>query len=314
MKKLVWVLAVVAGCKTMGDAPPQVSEWLRFDRQATSILFDVTINGVPAKASLDTGAVGSVLDGAFAEKAGIGKAGHVMVIGAFGRKRLDTAKTFTIAFVGQNGPEGSVSVQDAVLSDQSLGCDVLLGLQFFRRLVLQIDYPNARFRFMTRSASTIEQHANTNVRLDLDSGRLLVEVEVNGRREWALFDTGASFGLYLSRRTAEEGGWLRHAKPVGEVQATSVTREAELEMMLLEKLKLGPYELADIPMAVQNRRDARKTPADTKLGSRLVLADEAEPALLGHDILRHFVVTLDLERALLHVYAGALDADEPSSP
>jgi predicted aspartyl protease len=155
---------------------------------------------------------------------------------------------------------------------------------------------------MTRSASTIAEQANVNARMDIDSGRLLVEVEVDGSKQWVMLDTGATTGLSLKRRTAEEGGWLVHAKPAGTAIAHGVTRSADIEVMILEALKVGPYELTDIPMTVQNRVDAHRERSRPKLGSHIVASGEAEPPVLGHDILHHFVVTLDLEKAQVHLY------------
>jgi predicted aspartyl protease len=298
--RIIAIVLALSACKTM--QPAAVSKWVPFDRNAQAILFDVTIDGVPAKAKLDTGASISLISQSLAEKAGIGKAGHSIIVGAFGSKRLDQAKSFTVAFVGENGPEGAVPVQEAAISDQPLGCDVLLGVQFLWHLVVQIDYPNARFRYMTRNASTIAEQANINARMDIDSGRLLVEVEVDGSRRWAMLDTGAATGLLLKRRTAEEGGWLVHAKPAGTAIGHGVTRSAEIDVMILETLKVGPYELSDIPMTIQNRLDAHRERSRPKLGSHIVPSDDAEPAVLGHDILHHFVLTLDLEKAQVHVY------------
>lgn len=299
----IGLLLLATGCKTLGELPPAVSEWIPFDRSQGHILFDVTINGRRAKAILDSGAEISAISRSFVESHKVGTAGSGVVIGAFGRKRLDMAKDFDVAMVGEHGPDGGVTVKNAFVVEKTIGeADLLLGLQFFRRLVLQIDYPSSKFRYMTRSASTLAEHANIEMRRSEGFTSPLVKVEVGGRSLWVMLDTGAAGSIYLPRRTAKEGGWLDHAKPAGKMEAQGVTKEVEVELMVLDRLKIGPYELEAIPLAVQNHVEAHKHRPEAKLGSRVVAAEEAPPALLGFDILRHFVVTIDYDAGLLHLY------------
>ncbi len=176
---------------------------------------------------------------------------------------------------------------------------VLLGAPLFSQFIVQIDYPNSRMRLLTRDAVDLGAVENIPFRQQLGSGQPIVEVTVNSdERIWLLLDTGNSGGLDVDRATAGRLGWLELAKQSR--KASDISRTAAVELFSVPELKFGPYTLENVMATVPVEGEtAYLESRGYRVGS--VIRDKKVVGLLGYDVFKHFLLTLDYRGGHLHV-------------
>jgi hypothetical protein len=133
-----------------------------------------------------------------------------------------------------------------------------------------------------------------------------VRVGFPGDKElWLLVDTGASGPVVVGRAIAERAGWLAAYRKGGAVESYDVFgKRAQLELLVLPSLRLGPFELGDVPVAVpvegERLLTGREEWGRVTTGTHVTRGARAN-GRLGYDVLRHFVVTIDLKRELMQI-------------
>jgi hypothetical protein len=85
-------------------------------------------------------------------------------------------------------------------------------------------------------------------------------------------------------------------------------------LLVLPSLRLGPFELGDVPVAVPAESErlfsGRETWARVETGTHVTHGARAN-GRIGYDALRHFVVTIDLERELMQIAQPKPPSAEP---
>ena len=129
----------------------------------------------------------------------------------------------------------------------------------------------------------------------------LVKARLNDEYSpWLIFDTGSTGGLFLKRGDAVRFGWLDELA-THEGRASGIGRTATTERFYLPTVTIGPFTLenvvASVPAAGEQTTVGRASSAD--LSTRLQKA--SADGILGYEILKHFVVTIDFSRNLLNL-------------
>lgn len=274
-----------------------VTNWVEFELYGGHILMEAEIDGRPATALIDSGAEGFGIHEDFLSeygqhfKRGMGD-DKVLVTGISGTQVKRPVYDVPITLFGSDFN------LDYVVPGAFGPYELLIGQEFFNFSIVQIDYPNQRMRLVTRDAMELKKFANVKVRRPDNRGAPLVRVDINGdTKQWLMMDTGSNGGLYLPRWMAEKNGWLEKF-PVEPGRSRGVHgRAVKTERFTMPKLTLGPYTLKDVPVTVPAAGEP-----DVFGGSRA-----GEPAfqmakgLIGYDVLKHFVFTMDLRKKLLHL-------------
>lgn len=274
-----------------------VTKWVPFDLYHGHILMDAEIDGRPATALIDSGAEGfGIHEDFLAEHGQHFKRGmnddKVLVTGISGTQTKQPVYDVPITLFG------SGFNLDYVVPGAFGPYQLLIGQEFFNFSIVQIDYPNQRMRLVTRDAMELKKFANLKVRRPDNRGAPLVRVDINGdTKQWLMMDTGSNGGLYLPRWMAEKNGWLdKYSTEPGRSRGVH-GRTVKTERFTMPRLTLGPYTLEDVPVTVPAEGEP-----DVFGGSRA-----GEPSfqmakgLIGYDVLKHFVFTMDLKKKLLHL-------------
>ena len=274
-----------------------VSEWIPFDNRSGHITIPITINGVDTRAMLDSGANGSGISRSFMSRhEGSFKAGRkIRVRGVNGIYEIRLVDGVKIDMFG------SRFTLNELMPSNIYSADLLIGLPFFNNFVLQIDYPSSRLRIFTHDALDLKPHANVKMKRARGSALPLVKARLNDEYSpWLIFDTGSSGGLFLKRGDADRFGWLEDFE-THEGMASGIGRTAATERFYMPTVTIGPFTLenviATVPAKGEKTTVGRATSADLSTRMQNASAD----GLIGYEILKHFVVTIDFKRNLLHL-------------
>ncbi|MEC7380504.1 MAG: aspartyl protease family protein [Pseudomonadota bacterium] len=195
------------------------------------------------------------------------------------------------------------------VADLNLGrpeLELILGAGFLRQFIVQFDYPNQRMRLLTRDMADMKKLSNVKSKPDQETGSVLAKVRLNDEHNtWLMVDTGATGSTLLDRGIATKRGWLNKF-PNEVVLGRGVISAGQLERFRLPSLKIGDFEIADtlvsVPAAGQKLELFRK---ETRTGSNLKRIQSKSKGILGYDVLKHFVVTIDYRIGKVHLEPGA---------
>lgn len=175
---------------------------------------------------------------------------------------------------------------------------MLLGAGFFNNFIVQLDYPHRKIRLVTRDSLDMGEVANVRADSQQGSGMPIAQVEINGVALWLLVDTGNSGTILIVRRAASKVGLL------DKVEGTSMSFGANSsgvnEFATSDVVKFGPYEIGDVKVSFP--AEGQKTNLESqyeRTGSRI--GGKRVVGLIGYDLLKDFVVTLDYRYGKLHI-------------
>lgn len=298
-------LGMVLGLFWSVSAAAWVSEWIPFQHDRGHITIPVTLNGESTTAILDTGASGNGISEAFLRRHE-GEYDHgryIVVRGVYGERRVRLADNIQVGMFGSNFK------MDQLMPMRIGSFDFLVGLPFFENYIVQIDYPNSRLRLIDHKSLKLRKVANVKMKRERGSSQPLVRVNLNDEyKPWVTFDTGNSSGLLLKRFDAERFDWL---EKYGTVDSRSIGVNAvvaKTERFNLPMLKIGPFTLENVMITVPGEGQKSNIGDDTLGGSNRVLNNFNSDGILGYDILKHFIVTVDFKRSLLHLEPPPLEA------
>lgn len=175
---------------------------------------------------------------------------------------------------------------------------MLLGAGFFNNFIVQLDYPHRKIRLVTRDSLDMGEVANVLADSQQGSGMPIAQVEINGVALWLLVDTGNSGTILIDRRAASKVGLL------DKVEGTSMSFGANSsgvnEFAMSDVVKFGPYEIGDVKVSFP--AEGQKTNLESqyeRTGSRI--GGKRVVGIIGYDLLKDFVVTLDYRYGKLHI-------------
>lgn len=167
--------------------------------------------------------------------------------------------------------------------DQGLGAGVILGQDVLETLVLDVEASAARLRLSAPGARPDPAGAEALlVRRQGTSLRTTVHIE--DRPVEALFDSGASATVSLSRRSAERAGML-DGRPLRRGASLVLGGAVSAQVARAERVRIGARTLEAVPVPIFGDVSAPGFP-DALLGmaafqGRTVRLDLARPALMS---------------------------------
>ncbi len=282
-----------------------LSEWIPFEIQRGHITIPVTLNGKDTTAIFDTGAFGNGIAKSFLiqNEGEISYGKKMRVSGVFGTETLRLVNDIEVGMFGTSFNMGE-------LLPTSLGTHgLLIGLPFFEKFVVQFDYPNQRMRLASRDVIDLRKFANVKMRRKGGATHPLVEIDFNGEFDtWITLDTGNSGGFVLKRLDAERFDWLERF-PVDKTLAKGVTGQVrELNTFRLPEVKIGPFTVENVRVSVPGPNEKTNIGRERRQQTGSRVKEASSSGLLGYDLLKHFVVTIDFKRSLLHLEPGRAES------
>ncbi|MDJ0759606.1 MAG: aspartyl protease family protein [Woeseiaceae bacterium] len=278
-----------------------VSDWIPFEQVRGHITIPVTLNGIRTTAILDSGSSGNGIAKAFLiqNEGSYGYGRAINMRGVYGVQRVRLVEGIDVGIFGARMTMGE-------LMPMSLGQHgFLVGLPFFENYIVQIDYPNNRLRIASRESMNLKKVANVKMKISKASSHPLVKVNLNDEyKTWLTLDTGNSGGIFLKRFDAERFDWLERFGYEDTLGKGVTGKVNEMDTFNLPTLELGPFELENVVVTVPDEGVETNIGRDRSNVWRRELNNTKSSGLLGYDVLRHFVVTMDFKRKLLHFEAA----------
>ena len=276
------------------------SEWVPLEISNGHLLMDVTINGKPAKAMLDTGATGN----------GISEAWLALNKGEYSRGRYIRLQGIKDDYETTEINGLKVGMFDTEIDLNSLwpmhveGADLIIGVPFFDLFVVQIDYPGKRMRIVDHDSLDLRKFSNVDMEWSTSTLAPMVQVDLNGEmKAWLDLDTGNNGGIVVKRQKADELGWLqRFSAEQGQLVGTS-GEAARTESFALPAMTIGPFEIENVTVTVPAEGEhlylTTRRSVERQTGTRIKRGKQSD-GLLGFDVLQHFIVSIDYRRELVN--------------
>ena len=289
----ITLLLLGLGCWLSASAG--VSAWVPFDSDGGHISIPVTLNGIQTRAILDSGStLNGVSERFLSEHEGDYSVSKEMIVsGVHGSRRVRPVDGIDISMFGT-----SFKI-DRLVPFRIYSADLVIGLAFFQNFILQIDYPNSRLRIITRDALDLKDAANVKMKKSGGISQPMVKVELNDEyKAWLMLDTGNTTGIYMPRKPAIRYGWLEKYG-TADVRIAGATKVSTSQSFNLPKMTIGPFTLENVIALVPAEGNETNVgrESSTRTGSRI--KKDHSDGILGYDVLKHFVVTIDYKRSLL---------------
>ncbi len=307
LRTLCATIALIAPLSLLASPIP----WTPIKVANGHLMVETTVSGITGWSIVDSGSKATAINEGFlhAHNLDFPKTGRVQIEGIFQRKLHPLYGGIEATIFGSN-----TKLRDVVGLDlSSTEIQLLIGSSLMRPLVLQFDYPNQQMRAVQRKSFDLSKLKNVQTKRDTSSSRPLVRVTVDDKVNlWLILDTGFDGGIMLDRETAQRYGWLTEST---ESLGVDVNSSGMTETFNLPSVQLGPYQIPNLSATVPARGENnlpmfRET---TTVGSNLARNRrdyDGLIGLIGHEALRHFVLTLDYARAHVHIAVPGSNQDQ----
>lgn len=295
MRYLILIIALLFS----GSVFAQATSWIPFDTANGHVRIKIEAGGVESYAIIDSGSQLNGINLSFLEKHELEYDSHkrLKVKGVHGVKTRPIYRDIPTTILGLEMDMELVGI-DIGGPDVS----VLLGAPLLNQFILQIDYPNSRLRFANRGTFNLAENGNLEIRVEDGAGKPpLVKVNLNNESErWFILDTGSTSGLYMPRIVATSHDWLNKYPPTAGL-SRGANNIAHIETFGLPVVGFGPFTLENVRVVVPtdgNPSDFGQ--AYKSIGTRI--RGEQVSGLLGYDVLKHFVLTIDYKKGYAHIH------------
>lgn len=263
----------------------------------THVFVEVRLNDeIDANFLLDTGAGASCLSFPLARKLGIEGEGELGTIGIGGSEASRMAQVSSIRVGDLLLERQNVVVIDLAGLEFGEGkkIDGILGYDFFRRLVVDIDYEKEVLRLADPATFTFGGEGD-RIALSLDFNVPIAQASLEDSLSGGLIvDTGNAHDLFLHKSFLEETGLGRH-RPSLDLASAGVGGTKEMRLIRLSGLRVGDTEVPG-PLAMLPKSD------DGAAGIEMAIGN------LGAGVLRRFRVIFNYEAGeLILIRPGGFD-------
>lgn len=161
---------------------------------------------------------------------------------------------------------------------------------------IQFNFPGGQFCVSDPAKSNLDELQNIDLEVAGYWQQPAVKVRLNDDRDiWLILSPEKPSGVFLDQEVASE---LSLEPPV-ETDENAVSYYATLD-----SLALGPYTLGNVSalLPMPDQKTLLKNEQGRVGGDRSVKAVESN-GFLGMDVLKHFVLTIDITNRNMHIYA-----------
>jgi predicted aspartyl protease len=227
--------------------------WIAFTpAPGGTILFDMSLNGQPVRALLDTGATRSIVSTALAQRLGLPLQASHIVSATGGPVSLAAAGGIRLQVGPVVATDMVINVADLAALVASLGAqfDVVLGMDVLGRRALDIDFAAHRFLL---AASGLDLPGATPFPLRFSTPNRIVhwiEAPLTNSAPMRLhIDTGSDG--YLELTPAAAARLDRQGVRSTTLASRGLAGLAIEELITLPRLTLGPLPLSDVPITIE---------------------------------------------------------------
>ncbi len=185
-----------------------------------------------------------------------------------------------------------------------MSSEIMLGKNFFHKVLVQLDYTRQRLRYLPRKAIKLKDYANVDIKQQDFAGEPLMSVELpDGKPLWLGF-VGSPFSeMYLDRDVAIRRGWLETLPVTQKDIDHGGGHSATFDHFVLPSIKMGPYTLENVAVIVPSEEQQRLINKESGRTVSTVWYGQTARGSIGLDLLKHFVLTVDYKKNLLHIEA-----------
>ena len=286
------IFLLLSSCKVFGAA----TQWVDFTLDNGHVFLPVTIDGIESRVMLDSGAQINSINRAFVRKHDLAfdKGRPVNVEGVYGVEKRKAYNNVDVEIFGTTFKLDSLV--ETNLGHHSNG--MLLGAGFFNSFVVQLDYPHRKIRLVTRGSVNMKEVANVPATTQQGTGMPIAQVEINGVPLWLRIDTGNAGTILINRRAASKADLLE--KVEGTSTSFGANSSGVNEFATSDIVKFGPFEISNVKVSFPAEGQTTNLESQYKrTGSRI--GGKRVVGLIGYDLLKDFVVTLDYRYGRLHI-------------
>jgi predicted aspartyl protease len=245
-------------------------------------VMNITINGAPTTALLDTGATIGLVDDAFltAPRDDSAAASNTLVLGIGGQRLYPIAAlpSLTVGSTTWTDLDVAVNTENRFPVDHNI-----LPISLFQTGIVDFEFQRSRVHFYDGRPRRVRGAQKSTVGY-FENGRLIyIPIRINGVRGNALIDTGADMSFV-------NPAFARQSKAVRDLQASEEMRGADLKKNIAEiytfrHLRFGENRVAKFKVPV----------LESELFSELGYGD-TPMMVMGMDLLGHFRLQVDRDR------------------
>lgn len=282
------------------SAVAQVTPWVDIHLKGGALFVETEVAGIPGYSLIDTGAQINAINEQFlaTTEESFRKGRKVAISGVFDSSRRNTYREVPVTIFG-----GELVFSDLV--EVNIGPpenQLILGAGFLQLLVFQFDYPNQRLRAFSRDMIDLESLINVESKRDPYGGSPIVKVRLNDEKDvWLMIDTGNTGGILLDRNFARKRGWLQSYSST-EGMSVGVNSSGNLEHFTLPSMKIGEYIIDHPKISVPAKGEKTELfKTNRTIDSMIQRRRQKAEGILGYDVLKHFVVTIDYKEGYVHI-------------
>jgi predicted aspartyl protease len=287
-----FIFFLLSSCQAFGA----VTQWADFTLDNGHVFLPVKIDGIESRVMLDSGAQINSINRAFIRKHDLefSKGRPVNVKGVYGVEKRTAYNNVDVEIFGTTFELDSLV--EINLGHHSNG--MLLGAGFFNSFVVQLDYPKRKIRLVTRDSVDMAEVANVPATTQKGSGMPIAQIEINGVPLWLRIDTGNAGTILVARRAASKAGLLE--KVEGTSMSFGANSSGVNEFATSDLVKFGPFEISDVKVSFPAEGQTTNLESQyERTGSRI--GGKRVVGLIGYDLLKDFLVTLDYRYGKLHI-------------
>jgi predicted aspartyl protease len=267
------------------------SGWLAFAADEPRIVIvDVVVNGVRARALLDSGAQSSVVDRGLAQRLAlpVSAIAPVLAFGVSGAPQIgrSAAMDLQAGALRLHGLRAAMLDLAPIAAASGRPFDMIIGQDVLRTVVADVDFPNGRLAFHDPERHVLPPGALASP-ARTEGRELLVPITVESARLEVVLDTGASGALALSPEAARTAGLL-DGRPVRSAPSITFGGLSQDRVVRARTLGFAGAEHTGVRVHIYSPAQGARVPT----------------GLLGVEVLEGFRTIIDLGRGRLHLLPG----------
>ncbi len=248
------------------------------------IMVTVEINGRPVEMMLDTGAPGICIGKEQLQSIGVSPPDGPPTGETGGAANASRVATWNMNVSLKVGPFTDPNCKLKVMASE--GGNALLGQSFIKNFEYSVDQSAHCIRFIRKGgASSQAQGYSLPFTFRKSGNRIIVEGEINGRKNNFMMDTGNSgsgIAFHSPEQAAKYGAPVPEGARIGTFHGVSGSGQAYIYD--ISHLRIGPIDRNDV-----------------KIAAHMGGGFGGEEPLLGHEIFEGWQYTIDYDKKVIHL-------------